>query len=329
MHAPVQEAYPELWHYTTASGLHGILTSQELWATNILFLNDKEEFRGFFDQKLKNLILDGVRNATVECNKTENGKLALANKNGEDFLAGKWAEAQWIGISQVTLSYPAYVTSFCYSPPDIGNDGLLSQWRGYGTDGGYALVFDTAELSRLIEYERNTFHYTIVHWGDVDYLNEDPHKEAVEWEDVIRQGVSEVIQMPGSDLFIPEHIGEKLLEPIFCLATRHKHRGFREEREVRIVVVGMQNEVIEEAVRRGDLREKKTVNFVPRKGKLVPYVALFDHLKRDGTGKLPIKRIVVGPHPEKERRKQSVEMMLAQLGYPAEVVTSDIPYIGS
>ncbi len=35
------------------------------------------------------------------------------------------------------------------------NDGLLSQWRGYGKDGGYALVFDSQKLEEALKDEKH------------------------------------------------------------------------------------------------------------------------------------------------------------------------------
>jgi len=36
----------------------------------------------------------------------------------------------------------------------------------------------------------------------------------------------------------------------------------------------------------------------------------------------------VGPHPERFKRQKAVELMLEQNGIKAEVVVSDIPYLG-
>jgi hypothetical protein len=41
----VSEQYPTLFHYTTESGLYGILRSQQLWATHYAYMNDSEELR--------------------------------------------------------------------------------------------------------------------------------------------------------------------------------------------------------------------------------------------------------------------------------------------
>lgn len=44
------EEHKELMHYTSASGLHGIVTSKTLWASHTSFLNDAEEVEGFFSR---------------------------------------------------------------------------------------------------------------------------------------------------------------------------------------------------------------------------------------------------------------------------------------
>jgi hypothetical protein len=44
--------------------------------------------------------------------------------------------------------------------------------------------------------------------------------------------------------------------------------------------------------------------------------------------KLPITRVIVGPHPLCAVRKKTVEMILRAHGYAAEVVISEMPYIG-
>jgi len=43
--------------------------------------------------------------------------------------------------------------------------------------------------------------------------------------------------------------------------------------------------------------------------------------------KLPIKSIIVGPHPDKIKRKKAVELLLGQHGISAEVMISEIPYL--
>lgn len=333
MHNSVVATHPELWHYTTASGLQGILASQQLWATNIFYLNDKEEYTGFFDHKLLRLLQDGVDMGIAAALKTDAGRDTIEKKMGEHFLKEKFAEILLNAIRNATHARPAYVTSFCFTPPgQSSDDGLLSQWRGYGADGGYAIVFDTKGLNELLEEESMSYHYALVHWGDVDYYDQDAkdgfaHNEARQWENAIREAIAAYIQTPSTDLALSQEVGDAIYGPIFYLASRHKHRGFREELEVRIAVVRMDENLIEAAQAEGSKRLRKPIAFVQRGGMVVPYVALFQR-QADEAAKLPIKKIIVGPHPEKLKRKAAIEMLLAQSGIDAQVIASDIPYIG-
>lgn len=81
-------------------------------------------------------------------------------------------------------------------------------------------------------------------------------------------------------------------------ACRYKHWGFREENEVRVVVLPypLHHEEFYE-----DMKvEEITVGEISRKhffraGALVPYIDLFDGVTSIPDKTLPIKRIIVGP----------------------------------
>jgi hypothetical protein len=121
--------------------------------------------------------------------------------------------------------------------------------------------------------------------------------------------------------------GQAFWEPILCLATRHKHNGFHEEREVRMVVVVPDDESFSQERKAGNNRLRKREFFCIRNGMLVPRIAFFE--KPDGArAALPIKKIIVGPHPEKMKRMESIKLLLSGLGIKADVTMSDIPYLG-
>jgi hypothetical protein len=181
-------------------------------------------------------------------------------------------------------------------------------------------------MNELLQRESENFLYAFLHWGDVDYHDEQTnmrasHPETIEWEETVRTGVTKIVatrQLSGAEL---------LFAPMMSLSTRHKHAGFREEREVRIAAITLQERDIDKARIAGDKRQIKSISFTPRGGVLSPYIALFDFLSKENKV-LPIKRIVVGPHPEKLKRKMAIEIMLDQIGINADVVVSRIPYIG-
>lgn len=329
MRKSVVENYPQLWHYTTALGLHGILTSQQLWATDIRYLNDAEELTGFFDRKLLHLLQEGIRKGISEALKTTEGLIFVSAAGGPEVLEKDFSNQLLDSLRKVTMRLEVYVTSFCSTPlASDSEDGLLSQWRGYGPDGGYAIVFDTQGLDELLVDEQRRYSHSFAHWGDVDYFDGDTsatrvgHAEALDWEADIRKTVASIVLNQNL-----HPTAEALFEPIIGLSTRHKHRGFREESEVRISALTSNDEIIREVRTAGENREKKPVYFTPRGGLLVPHIALFERPTGEAA-KLPIRKIIVGPHPEKLKRQKAVEMLLGQLGIDAEVVPSDIPYLG-
>lgn len=325
----VHEAYPSLWHYTTASGLDGILKSQQLWATNFRHLNDHEELQGFFQRKLPTLLQDGIEMGVAEVIATPRGKEMLKEAGDVGGIKGRFFKGLHEALTTVTLGLEVYVTSFCYTNPGPDSrDGLLSQWRGYGQDGGYAIVFDSVALNDLLLKEREKYAHPFINFGDVDYHDDGwktdhaRYEETLIWEQSVREITSRVVV--DGDL---QTKAEELFTPIVALATRHKHQGFREEQEVRIAVVRLPKKMLDEAPDGVPLPPKKRVSFYPRSGVLVPYISLFDGIPVEER-KLPIKEIIVGPHQDKLRRQQSLQLLLEELGIDAEVKVSDIPFLG-
>lgn len=106
---------------------------------------------------------------------------------------------------------------------------------------------------------------------------------------------------------------------VFC-----KHRGFAEEREVRVVVTEPSRECGRDHIQAGSKPYRRPQTYL-RDGVVVPCIRLFEDQKLKA---LPIRRIIVGPHPEKLERKRAVEILLSNQGLDAEVVASETPYRG-
>lgn len=324
----VSETCSELLHYTTAAGLQGIIQSQQVWATNIAYLNDAEEHTGFFDRRLPRLLHAPIQNALDELRGTDSGQRYLEAVGGPDNARKDLATLAGT-FRSVTLkfNYP-YVTSFCRAlSPHVAADGLLSQWRGYGVDGGYAIVFGTDGVEKLLDEESKRFNYQSLRWGDVEYYDKAPsqeavHTETIEWEKAIQDAVRKFLVTRN------ERELDAALEPVTALACLHKHTGFLEEAEVRIVAIPANPEVLEASQKTGDRRPPKRIHFVTKNGVLVPYIELFERKNLSSKGKLPITRVIVGPHPNKLKRQKAVALMLEQHQIDAEATISDIPYLG-
>lgn len=328
--ALLHEAHPVLWHYTTANGLCGILRSQQLWATNFRYLNDDEELKGFFERKFPVLLETGVNTGIEKVLGTPRGNEMLRIAGSVEEIRANFLRGLKESITSTTLGLEVYVTSFCYPATDRDlENGLLSQWRGYGHDGGYAVSFDTEGFNELLAKEQDNYEHAFLNFSDVDYHHDDwlsdgnRHEETLEWERSVTEIVTKVV-VEGN----LEKKAEDLFAPILAQAIRHKHYGFREECEVRLAAVRLPKQILKEAEAKGEkVPPNKPVSFYPRSGVLVPYISFFDSIPEEQR-KLPIKGIVVGPHPEKQKRQRAVQMLLEELELDVPVTVSDIPYLG-
>jgi hypothetical protein len=124
-----------LFHYTTAAGLLGILSSSTLWATDLRFLNDAQE--ALYARDLFMEMIWGADPATQPGHPLHDNAKAF----GETFVEYR----KWVVKDLNSPKFPVYVTCFCES------GDLLSQWRAYGTDHGYAIGVKPDVLKTAIQ----------------------------------------------------------------------------------------------------------------------------------------------------------------------------------
>lgn len=328
----VSEAYPELHHYTTVTGLSGILDSLSLHATNAAYSNDSTEIQLFFRERLAKILESGIR-AELESNPRLRVLPEFANTDEEaDAVVHRYAMDMADAIRSVMQHFnrPHIV---CFSTPGnarVTRDGLLSQWRGYGKEGGYVLVFDTAGLEKLIKKESEDFLYQHMQWGDVHYYQEDDdiehaNPEILEAEELLRRAIRAYINNPTAEQL------ENFFGPVTTLSCLYKHWGFHEEHEVRIIAIPPTAELVKEARKDGETRPIRESKIMHKNGMPIPYMELFSRMHDESTNaytEFPIKRILVGPHPQSELRRSAVQEMLQVRGIIAPVEVSRIPFIG-
>lgn len=326
----VTDEYEELIHYTTAGGLSGIVSSGCFWATHAAFLNDAEELTHFFDSRLIVLAQEAISSIAGEIPSTQEMAEQLATHGGIDELIRSDAMRVTELLKSATLGFNEPFI-FSMSGPrteKVARSGLLSQWRGYGGDGGYAIVLDSHSFDHLLKLEGQTYHYQFAQWGDVYYYGAETEaqpssEEVIEYEKTVRNGVIGLVR--GKD---PESI-DGLYDAVTSLSCLYKHWGFAEEQEVRFVAIPARGEVEKLAAAGGETRQARSTKSFIRGGAPVPYIELMAGLGTAGERtKLPIKRVIVGPHKDKSSRAQAVRHLLAANGYEVEVVCSEIPYIG-
>jgi Protein of unknown function (DUF2971) len=329
------DVHPNLYHYTNEQGLYGILKEQCLWATHYKFLNDSTEIE---------LSKDKLRQIVYPCTLEYFNKIISEHPDAREILSenGSLEEGAkddselFIDTCYKYLAHEIYITSFCTESKSenadedkyINENGILSQWRAYGGDGGYAVVLKTEDLKNMCNSENQSFHYAYLDITPVVYSNEDKKY------DLMLDELSPHLTVFLQELYEQTLHGKKeppdlknILIPLMQCFTRYKHRGFKEEHEARIVarpLVFPNNEVIDiDDIDFYKSKPEKKREFRDKNGVQVPYIELFRSLDQ----KLAIEKIIVGPHRDKELRAVALRIMLRDTDLVDKVKVSKIPYI--
>lgn len=316
----IEDEYETLFHYTTFNGLYGIVENNTIWATHFKYLNDKSEYSIFEErltEYLKPIIHEKIREMLAD------GKI-LPNHLPSDIenLVSDEVSIYKSAVYKATYG-ESYVASFCGSANDsyVIENGLLSQWRGYGRDGGYSIEFDTNILIKMMKMEGIEYNYALI-MGDVIYENEE-NKILEEFSDKIKNlsnHICEIIESQVTGAEIPN--GDLALEAMLSIPPRLKHRSFSEEKEVRIVGTFLPRLVAGNDLTKGSRDSSRKQRRLRQRGsEIVPYIELFDADKSS----LPIRRIVVGPHRRSLERAEALKVWLE--GREIDVAVSDIPYV--
>lgn len=322
---------PELYHYTKFDGLEKILRTQCLRLTYIRNLNDASEmiaFRPRLETFLNAVCLDAI-SKKIQIDNTV--KDFVTKKGGAKKVAIKASAEitnmlykQLIGTKDLAPFARPFIMSFCTPSNDlIAEHGLLSQWRAYGQDGGFALVFDTKKLHEQIQEDGSRlpqrYSGTL---GDVVYSHEsDEHVRAELSENIfdLENAVSNFI-LDGEQ----KHL-ERTIEGLVNCACLYKNWGFFEEREVRIVIVPFVGRLYKANENEFTIGTMPIVS-IENAGQTKDYIFMLK--SEDKPKRLPIKRIIVGPHANQRKHKDDVNKLLRQLGlHHIKVTKSKIPYI--
>jgi hypothetical protein len=203
---------PLVAHYTSISVLEAMLLHNEIWFSNPLLMNDWEE--------VSFGIQEGIR---LFMNSPEIESASQSTERFELLRSALWSYY----ITFVNEHMPdTYV--LCFSKHEKEDtDGLLSMWRGYGGNGkGVAIVLDTAKIP--VDEQSPLFIISHVHYGTVEQRREYVRQRYIlQFAEIIKKSA-----LPDEKLYIgSRHFFERI--KLFALFT--KHRGFKEEREWRVV----------------------------------------------------------------------------------------------
>ena len=320
----VVKAHPELYHYTGAAGLRGIVETNSFRATHFADMNDLQEIHTLrvplVDELKKRLIpiIDQVRLQ----NPLQDG--VIRRRDPPQHLARVWGNALYRVVfadDDADRSAFCCTASFCSHVGDKSYErqhGLLSQWRGYGKGGGFCLVFDTAGLWRLFEQERGAFFYAYTDIREAFYPRE-ASKQIECFTELLNTSaaVIKTALLEDRDFSV-----DQTLLPFVSSATAFKHQGFYEEREVRLVAMPWTERAAEVMRKEGHQPAPlKEVYKTSRDGRERRHISLFGK----DFAPLPLQRVIVGPS-----RSQDANATFARkiVGGKIPVSKSATPYIG-
>ena len=193
-----------LYHYTTAEGLIGIIKQQEIWATDIFYLNDQKEFRWAIDLAKQHL----------------NKYINMPSRY--DSMARALPD---VGPLQ---RCPVYVCSFSEKEDD------LSQWRAYCPQGGFAIGFLKSKLGRVAK--RQGFDLDRCVYGNQEQTSmiNDAIHSVISDGDRTRASMQPITEFEYSP-DVNEWEGRWLKRVITEVAPLLKHKTFAAEKEWRLV----------------------------------------------------------------------------------------------
>ena len=195
-----------LYHYTTPDGLIGIVEKRTLWATDVFYLNDSEEF-ALGIQIARDYMKDLKEKAKSE---PTVGRL-------------EWLLNEFKGIGPLRKK-TVYVSSLSVE------DDQLSQWRAYCRGGGFAIGFKVGRLKKLAT--------------DQSFVLEQCIYEPQEQSQLITGAVDSIAgAWLNSSAPWPEQTGEgprfeislKLVHKLSRLSPMLKNQAFLEEKEYRLI----------------------------------------------------------------------------------------------
>jgi hypothetical protein len=227
-----------LFHYTSGDGLVGILKTNCLFASHSDYMNDSTECQ-VIRELLTPVIEKEIELTTGALVRRGLLKKEVYNSYGGAYAIGEANNVLGVLFKAINRLAPFFITSFCMHAKgtvDFDN-GLLSQWRGYGRNGGFANEFNEAGIDALVLLECQKFAYDQVTTGAVSYAEFAERLNPTDFRGLANSFIREVFASQGRD--ISALTGTQgvtdYIRPFLRSAPFMKHFGFREENEYRIV----------------------------------------------------------------------------------------------
>lgn len=293
-------ARPLLAHYTSIATLESIMTNNELWFSNPLYMNDLEELRF------------GILEGADAFRRSEAIKLACGNPERHEKLLDEFA----CQLDRFSNQHALDTYVFCLTEHEKDNtDGLLSMWRGYGGGGnGAAIIFDTERINYVVDAP--------LIFSKVTYQSRDERQQLIGNKLAEFARLLSGTDIPTDKLYLASHaIFERI--KIFSIFT--KHCGFSEEREWRVAYLRERDrnhvfdKMLHYAIGKQGVEPKLKLKIEPIAGVSADDLSL----------EKIVCQIVLGPSVSSPLAKSVVRRMLETIGKQVladKLVTSTTPF---
>lgn len=311
-----------LWHYTSFNGLYGIVETKKIWATDVRFLNDKQEF----------LHARTIAEKVVEEIEVEHKDGLPVKEILHNFISGTF---DYGALSPEKLQ--VFTASFSAS------EDQLSQWRGYSRgSGGVSIGFDLRGLrspqllkklggfARCVYSEENklslmrhllrgyvseilSLHSQSTDEGEFADLLARLRKAYPDWPEEKARGELLTTYDEWMESQVRRAKAELTL-PLLRLSALLKHSSFSEEDEWRLVVPVPTRATPAIGVRK----------FRPAAAAVVPYLE-FPFSNENGD-QVKIVDLVMGPESEPLAGPDSARSFLASHNINVAPRRSEIPF---
>ena len=278
-----------LYHYTNEGGLRGIVESQKIWFTNYLHLNDPSELR--YGMTIADRLLREIGDAAgpglvkMFCDKVDN-----------IFQHGTFEHL-----------FDFYIASLSRNRDD------LVQWQAYAGNGrGFALglaphLFEVVDMPNPKPSEYVVM--PVIYGEDTAAPR---FRAAIEAAvAIVKDNLLYLLDTENRIPFLQELAIELIVRQLLKISLTTKHQAYSHEKEVRLFIVGSQNDL------------KPHVKTRIRGSEIVPYIE-GDMPLRHKNG---IAEIVVGPAAV-VTAEDKVRSLLQSFGMEPDnrIVASAIPY---
>lgn len=270
-----------LYHYSTVSGIKGIIESNQFWASRFDFLNDMSEFKYIYSL-LQEVIEENI----------------IGTENQEKLLKCIKEDSVWGIYDNHRGKNEEYVISLSTERDS------LALWAEFSGSVGYNIGFRGQELIELLHKK-----YTIMWNGKIIY---DIEEQKSKIKKLIFDKIPQILNKSFDDIISevePTKDGlldfaQVLVMACSVYAMFFKKEEFKDENEYRIVI--------------SNIGKKKTpVLFREKDGFLLPYVEV--KIDEDGE-RLPISQITVGPKNSIDLAINGMEVYLIAKGYNPDIV---------